>query len=136
MSTSIYDYHLNAGRPLYHVFSTFFLHLFFFCMFLMEKDVKMLKRWFWQAKSVKTVSKYTTIKTVKKIPLRSWGLGGANLVLCPTWIWTTVRPWVRASAFSAGLFLNTHLGYPLNDFVKIQLSPFRGGFTDGGTYLS
>ena len=24
-------------------------------------------------------------------------------------------------------FLYTHLGYPLNDFVKIQLSPFSGG---------
>ena len=25
------------------------------------------------------------------------------------------------------IFLNTHLGYPLNDIVKIQLSPFRRG---------
>ena len=35
---------------------------------------------------------------------------------------------VRASAFSAGLFLNSHLGYPLNDFCQDSLVTFpRGG---------
>ena len=37
--------------------------------------------------------------------------------------------------FEIGIFFNTHLDYPLYDFVKIQLSPFLGGihFTSYGT---
>ena len=45
MSTSIKEWHLNTGRPLFNVFfsfvSTFFL---FFFRFIMERDVEMLEK--------------------------------------------------------------------------------------------